>query len=245
MTCSNHAGKGKLYLIPIAIGDTSVERYLPKENIDILKHLKSYVVENARTTRQYLRSILPQLDISSLNIYEADKHDGYSYPRDEVMERLNAGEDIGLVSEAGCPAVADPGSLVVADCHKVGVQVVPLVGPSSILLSLMASGFSGQYFSFHGYLPFDTDERRHTILNWQKSCQERGETHIFIEAPYRNNKLLKELSDLLNPHQKLCMAVDLTTPNEEIIVKPISDWKKLISSGKSWQKRPAIFLIGK
>lgn len=245
MTSSTSKKKGRLFLIPITIGTKNVDRYMPRENIEIIKSVKTYVVENARTARQFIRSILPDLDISTLNIYEADKHKGYDYPKEKVLARLNCGEDIGLMSEAGCPAVADPGHRVVADCHQANIKIEPLVGPSSILLSIMASGFSGQCFTFHGYLPYDQTKRKRMLLNWQKSCQQNGETHVFIEAPYRNDKLIRELIEVLSPSQRLCIAVDLTTPNEEIICRTITNWKLKMDKGATYQKRPAIFLIGK
>lgn len=241
----DHKVYGKLYLFPIAIGEVGVERYLPAENIQLLSQVKSFVVENARTARQYIKKVLPQTNISELNIYEADKHHNYNYPKEEVIGRLLNGEDVGLMSEAGCPAVADPGGRVVADCHRAGIKVVPLVGPSSILLSLMGSGFSGQSFAFHGYLPHQRDERKRTLQEWQRRVQDRGETQIFIEAPYRNDKLIAELCELLPPDMPLCVAVDLTTPDEEITTMPLKRWKVLLKQGITYHKRPAIFLIGK
>ncbi|MBR8764533.1 SAM-dependent methyltransferase [Porphyromonas levii] len=244
MTFKNLDGVGNLYLIPISIGEVGVGRYLPADNLDIIRHTKHYVVENARTARQYIKSVLPEINISTLSIIEVDKHQGYSYPKDEVLQLLRSGMDVGLMSEAGCPAVADPGHHVVADCHRAGIKVVPLVGPSSILLSLMASGFSGQNFAFHGYLTFDNKERRRILLEWQRRAQQ-GETQIFIEAPYRNDKLIEELVELLSPSQKLSVAIDLTTPTEEVHTMVLSEWRKLMKSGASWHKRPAIFLLGK
>lgn len=236
---------GCLYLIPIAIGDSPVNSYQPTHNLDILSSTSIFVVENARTARQYIKSVLPETDISTLTIYEADKHNGYKYPRTEVIENLKSGENVGLMSEAGCPAVADPGHHVVLDCHKAGIQVIPLVGPSSILLSLMGSGFSGQSFCFHGYLTFDPKERRKQLLEMQRRVVHNGETQIFIEAPYRNDKLIKELAEILSPSTELCMAVDLTTKQEEIHRKTMAEWNTTMRKGASWHKRPAIFLIGR
>ncbi len=244
MTYKDLNGLGKLFLIPISIGDVGVERYLPPDNLNVIRAIKYFVVESARTARQYIKSILPEINISDLTILEVDKHHGYNYPKEEVLELLRSGTDVGLMSEAGCPAVADPGHHVVADCHVAGIRVVPLVGPSSILLSLMASGFSGQNFAFHGYLTFDSKERRKILLDWQRKAQQ-GETQIFIEAPYRNDKLIEELVELLSPSQKLSVAIDLTTPQEEIITLPLSEWRKVMKGGASWHKRPAIFLLGK
>lgn len=240
---ASEAKKGSLWLIPITIGSADTGNYQPSHNLRVLENTKHFVVENARTARQYIKSVLPKADISQLNIIEIDKHDGYKYPREEVMAILGRGEDVGLMSEAGCPAVADPGHLVVRDCHRAGVRVVPLVGPSSILLSLMASGFNGQNFAFHGYLPFDKQERRKKLQELQRRA-DQGETQIFIEAPYRNDKLIRELANNLPKAIELCVAIDLTTPSEEIHRHPLSEWVALLDKGRSWHKRPAIFLIG-
>lgn len=235
--------KGKLWLIPISIGDAPLERYQPMENTERMARLKHFVVENARTARQYIKKTVPSADISALNIIEIDKHNGYEYPKESVLRLLNTGEDVGLMSEAGCPAVADPGHLVVRDCHRAGIRVVPMVGPSSILLSLMASGFTGQRFAFHGYLPFDKQERRKKLTELQNRAL-GGETQIFIEAPYRNDKLIRELTSALPKSLELCVAVDLTTDKEEIHRYPLSEWTKYLDKGAEWHKRPAIFLIG-
>lgn len=236
---------GILYLFPITIGSADVGRYLPIENLRLMKEVKNYVVENARTARQYIKKVLPDVNISELTIYEADKHRGYAYAREEVLQKLLAGEDVGVMSEAGCPGVADPGSRVVAECHGAGIRVVPLVGPSSILLSLMASGFSGQNFAFHGYISHDRSMRKKTLLEWQRRVQERGETQIFIEAPYRNDKLIAELCEVLSPNTMLSVAVDLTTPQEEIKRYRLKQWQEQLKRGVTYHKRTAIFLLGK
>lgn len=238
-------GRGCLYLIPIELGEVKVERYQPQHTLELLQRLRYYVVENARTARRYLSRAVPGLDISTLTLYELDKHHDYAYPREKVLELLHDGEDIGVMSEAGCPGVADPGHLVVADCHRDGIQVVPLVGPSSILLSLMASGFNGQHFTFYGYLPHERVVRRRQLLECQRRVVEQGETQIFIEAPYRNDQLIRELCELLSPSLQLSVAVDLTTSAEEIATLPLSLWAKRMSKGVSYHKRPAIFLLGR
>lgn len=235
---------GKLYMIPVTLGETSVDRYQPQYNINVMRRIRYYVVENARTARQYLRSIFSDLDISALTIWEVDKHDGYSYPRKEVINVLQGGEDVGFMSEAGCPGIADPGHLVVRDCHSASIGVVPLVGPSSILLSLMASGFSGQNFTFHGYLPFDDRERKKILSLMLSGATKYHQAQIFIEAPYRNDRLLRSLVDTLPGNLSLCMAVELTTPSEEIHRMPLSEWKKKLATGATWHKRPAIFILG-
>ena len=234
--------KGRLYLIPISLGDAPVECYQPGDNLRILSELTTFVVENAKTARQYIKTVLPETKISELTIYEVDKHNGYTYPA-EVMQALLSGTDVGLMSEAGCPAVADPGSLVVKDAHLKGVQVVPLVGPSSILLSLMASGFSGQRFTFLGYLPIDDKKRKALFTDMVHRVRTYGETQIFIETPYRNDKLIAELCKALPDSLHLCVAVDLTTAKEEIHRYSVREWKR-VAGGLDLHKRPAIFLIG-
>ncbi|MDO4695552.1 SAM-dependent methyltransferase [Porphyromonas sp.] len=234
--------KGKLYLIPISLGISPTDRYQPLYNLQVLSGLKVFIVENAKTARQYIKSVLPESKISELTIYEIDKHNGYVYPA-EVMQVLLSGTDIGLMSEAGCPAVADPGSLIVREAHQKGIQVVPLIGPSSILLSLMASGFSGQRFTFLGYLPIDEKKRKSQFTDMIHRVREHGETQIFIETPYRNDKMIAELCKTLPDSIHLCVAIDLTTENEEIHSHSIKEWKKIFSQ-ISLHKRPAIFLIG-
>lgn len=231
-------------MIPVNLGESPVERYQPPYNLNIMQNVHHYVVENARTARQYLRSLFADMDISALTIWEVDKHHGYTYPKSEVMEILRSGQDVGFMSEAGCPGVADPGHLVVRDCHQAGFRVVPLVGPSSILLSLMASGFSGQNFAFNGYLPFDDKERKRVLGSMLTKVTKQHQAQIFIEAPYRNDRLLKELTEALPGSVSLCMAVELTTEHEEVYRMTISEWKKKLNSGATWHKRPAIFLIG-
>lgn len=239
----SNSRKGQLWLIPITIGSDNPQRYQPHENIEVIGRLQHFVVENARTARQYIKHLIPAADISSLEIVEIDKHDGYRYPKEEVMNWLQSGLDVGLMSEAGCPAVADPGSLVVRDCHKCGIRVNPLVGPSSILLSLMSSGFSGQSFCFHGYLPFDAKLRKKKLQEFVQRAL-GGETQIFIEAPYRNDKLIQELASTLPAQIEICVAIDLTTEQEEIHRYTPSEWLKRLKGGFTCHKRPAIFLLG-
>ena len=230
---------GTLYLIPISIGEVPADYYQPRHNVDIISGLSTYVVENAKTARRYIKSVCPDRDISELTILEIDKHDAYAFPP-QALQLLREGQDMGLMSEAGCPAVADPGSNLVAEAHRIGARVVPLVGPSSILLSLMASGFNGQSFSFHGYIPFDAQRRKELFGEFVKRSN-RGETQIFIEAPYRNDKLIDELLRILPSEFRLCVACDLTTEREEIISRSVASWK--VTDRPSFHKRPCIFLI--
>lgn len=234
---------GKLYLIPISLGEAEAERYQPAMNLAVISKLSVYVVENARTARQYIKSVAPDVHMAGLTIYEIDKHNGYSYP-EEVIVSLKSGRDVGLMSEAGCPAVADPGGLIVRRAHREGIEVVPLVGPSSILLSLMASGFSGQRFAFRGYLPIDERKRKATISDMIHRVGMHDETQIFIETPYRNDKLLAELCRSLPETLSICVAVDLTTEREEIHTRTVKVWKQTADK-VVLHKRPAIFLIGK
>lgn len=236
---------GILYLIPVPLGEGGAERFCPPWNQELVSRLNHFVVENARTARRFIRLLCPEKSPHEVTLYEVDKHHGYRYPREEVMALLHDGTDVGLMSEAGCPCVADPGSVVVADCHREGIKVVPLVGPSSILLALMASGFSGQAFAFHGYLPFDATKRRRLLSDFASRIRQSGETQIFIEAPYRNDRLLAELVTTLPHDLSLCMAVDLTTDQEEIYRMTLTEWReKLRREEPSWHKRPAIFLLG-
>lgn len=238
--------QGKLYMLPVELGDAAHTRYLPSYNVEVMARLDAFVVENARTARQYLRKLFSDKDLSATRIFEADKHDGYSYPREEVFALLKGGTDVGFMSEAGCPGVADPGAKVVADCHRDGIEVVPLVGPSSILLGLMASGFGGQSFKFWGYLPFVKEQRKNALRDISTKAERQHETQIFIEAPYRNDALLRELADTLPPSLSICLCVDLTTPEEEILRLTVREWRSKLSEKKlSFHKRPAIFLVGK
>lgn len=232
---------GILYLIPISIGESPIERYQPKYNLDLIAGMEAFVVENIKTARRYIKHISPSRDLERVKIWQIDKHDDYSFPH-EAIEWIQAGKDVGLMSEAGCPAVADPGSNLISKVHQMGTRIVPLVGPCSILLALMGSGFNGQQFCFHGYLPFSPSQRKSLFDNLIRRCQQ-GETQIFIEAPYRNDKLLQELIRTLPSHLRLCVAADLTTDREEIISLPMPAWRR--ASLPDLHKRPTIFLLSK
>lgn len=238
---------GKLYMIPVELGgDSAVGYYAPPYNLAVMSRLGAFVVENARTARQFLRKLFHDKEISTLQIFEVDKHDGYKYPKEEVFRLLKSGEDVGFMSEAGCPGVADPGARVVSDCHREGISVVPLVGPSSILLGLMASGFSGQNFRFVGYLPFDKEKHRVALKEIARRADKDCETQIFIEVPYRNDALLRALLETLPEALSLCVCVDLTTPDEMILRHSVREWRRLLGKKElSFHKRPAIFLVGK
>lgn len=240
--------RGKLYMIPITLGSAQKEVYQPILVEQTIDRIQYFIVENTRTARQYIRSIFPDKNLNDLTFYQVDKHHNYQYDSEAVFECLESGNDVGFMSEAGCPGIADPGSEVVRACHTQGIQVVPLVGPSSILLVLMASGMNGQHFTFEGYLPFDDKERIARIRQMYASVVSHNHTHIFIEAPYRNDKLLTALvQNMPSSGVRVGMAVDLTTPDEEIIVQDRKGWYSLIQNSKewSWHKRPAIFIIGR
>lgn len=229
-----------LYLIPVEISASSTEMTIPAGNIHIIRSIRTFIVENTRTARRCLRHWDRTFPIDECTFHELNGHT----PVTEVDGYLNAlrrGEPVGVMSEAGCPAVADPGADVVAIAQREGLKVVPLVGPSSILLSLMGSGFNGQGFAFNGYLPIDEDARVKAVKELEHLCERRGQTQIFIETPYRNNKMVKFLASTLRPDTLLCVACDLTDPEQQsIITLPASKWK---SMQPDYGKRPAIFLI--
>ncbi|MFT7335369.1 MAG: 16S rRNA (cytidine1402-2'-O)-methyltransferase [Porticoccaceae bacterium] len=232
---------GKLYLIPTTMGDCDPMDVLPqtvKRTIDFIDH---YIVENDKTARKSIKEVNPEKKQSELVLFTLNK-------RTEVKEHLDfikpllEGKNMGLMSEAGCPGVADPGAVIVKLAHEKGIQVVPLVGPSSILLAMMASGMNGQSFTFHGYLPIEKDEKRASFKNLEKTSFEQNQSQIFIETPYRNNKLLEDLLQTLHPETHLCIATDITLPTEYIKTKKIAAWKK---ETIDLHKRPTIFIIHK
>ncbi len=231
----------KLFLIPTTLGDTSIERVLPPDLTQIISSITVFIVENLRTARRFLKKVNPSIVIDDLVFFELNQHtDKKEISR--FLEPNLRGLDIGIISEAGCPGVADPGADVVRIAHTRNIQVVPLVGPSSILLALMASGMSGQNFAFNGYLPIKNPEKSQQIKLLEKRMQMEGQTQIFIEAPYRNAQLLGELLKNCEPETMLCIAVDITLDTEFIRSKPVSYWKTHLPD---IQKRPAIFMIGK
>lgn len=228
----------KLYLFPVPVGDTSPADVLPMRNIEIIRTVKHFIVENLRSARRFLKSCDRAIDIDTLTLTELSEH-----TRPEEVEAMLApmqqGFDMGVISEAGCPAVADPGADAVAIAQRRGYEVVPLVGPSSIILSLMASGFNGQSFSFCGYLPIE-EARRSAKLKEMVSAIRKGQTQIFIEAPYRNNRLIEALVRTLPGDLRLCVASDITGPAQSIVTLPMSKW-----AGRkyNYDKIPTIFLL--
>lgn len=228
-----------LYLFPVGLSESAITDVLPQVNIDLLRQVRYFVVENLRSARRFLKKVDRNIDIDSLTFTELSEHT----PALEIpamLAPLERGEAIGVISEAGCPAVADPGSDLVAAAQRRGLKVIPLVGPSSILLSLMGSGFNGQSFAFAGYLPIDDSARSKCLKEMQHRIQRERQTQIFIETPYRNNRLLAELCQRLPGNMLLCVASDITGPNQSIITRPLSQWAK---ASYDYNKIPTIFLL--
>ncbi len=228
-----------LYLIPSTMSDTPAETVIPAGNIAIIRGIKDFVVENIRTTRRFLKRCDRDIDIDSLSFTVLDEHtDMTDIP--SMLSPLRSGRPIGIVSEAGCPAVADPGSDLVAVAQAEGFEVVPLVGPSSIILALMASGFNGQSFAFTGYLPYENKARITRLREMERRIKQESQTQIFIETPYRNNKLIAELANSLPSGLRLCVASDITGPKQSIVTLPLEKWAK---RKYDYDKIPSIFLL--
>ncbi len=230
---------GNLYLIPTTLGESETSHVIPFEVATIVKQIKYFIVENIRTARRYLRKLDSQLNIDELQFFELNQHTN-SQVVEEYLKPIFDGFDVGIISEAGCPGIADPGADVVKLAHLRQIRVIPLVGPSSILLSLMASGMNGQNFAFIGYIPVKTAERIKAIKEIEKRSSVEKQTQIFIEAPYRNTPLLNDLIKTLNVQTMLCVACDLTLETEYIKTQTVAQWKK---ATPDISKRPAIFLI--
>ena len=229
-----------LYLIPVTLGPTPLDKVLPAYNTDVVRSIRHFIVEEVRTTRRFLKQVDRQIDIDALTFYPIGKHaDAAQFSR--YLDPLRRGEDVGVISEAGCPAVADPGADVVAIAQREGLHVVPLVGPSSILLSVMASGFNGQSFSFHGYLPIDAGERAKRLRQLEARAGQEHQTQLFIETPYRNTRLFADILAACQPSTRLCVAAGLTTDAEYIRTRRLDEWKR--TGLPDLGKVPAIFLI--
>ena len=231
-----------LYLIPSALGEPDI-RHLSPALVEAMDSLDYFIVERARSARRFIKACLPHKNIGSLEIVELDKHDAELGVKEFIINLVRQNRSAGLLSEAGAPAVADPGALIVAKAHASGVRVVPLVGPSAILLALMASGMNGQAFCFHGYLPVKKPELSKALRKLEERVARDGATQLFIEAPYRNQSLISTACEALRPDTRLCMAIDLTLPTEQIIRKDIRSWQVMQTA--AFHKRPAIFLIGR
>jgi 16S rRNA (cytidine1402-2'-O)-methyltransferase len=231
---------GTLYLIPCTLGDTPAGQVLPQHVIDIARKLKHFVVEQPRTARQFLSALKHEQPIQSLHFATLNEHTAAKELAD-LLAPLLAGEDVGIISEAGCPGIADPGADLVNLAHRSGIRVVPLVGPSSILLALMASGLNGQCFAFHGYLPIAEADRNKTIASLEAESARRNQTQMLIETPYRNEKMFGALLSHCRPQTLLCVSSDITLPTEQIRTCTVAQWKSLPMP--QLNKRPSLFLL--
>lgn len=233
---------GRLFLIPSPLGEYAPEQVIPAPVLEKLREIRRYVVEETRTARRYLSAAGLKGHIGELEFRELNEH---TVPEEvesllDMFSQDGKPVDVGLISEAGLPAVADPGAQLVILCHQHGIQVVPLVGPSSLMLALMASGLNGQSFAFAGYLPAKTDDRRKAIRDLEKRSAQLCQTEIFIETPYRNDSLMADLLATLQPGTKLCIAADITVDGETIMTRTVKGWR---SSPFTIGKRPCVFLI--
>jgi 16S rRNA (cytidine1402-2'-O)-methyltransferase len=230
---------GKLYLIPTVLAENTNDKVLSPQIKEVVVHTEYFFAEELRTARRFISSLKTGKPIESLKFFELNK----DTPKDSFQKDFDSipkGVDIGILSEAGCPGVADPGAMAVAHAHKINMEVMPLVGPSSILLALMGSGFNGQSFCFHGYLPIDKAEKIKHIKNLERESKSRNQTQIFMETPYRNMKMLEEILPVLNAETQFCIAAGLTSENQFVKTKKVKDWPKLLPD---IHKRPAIFLL--
>lgn len=233
--------KGKLYLIPTTLGDMDPHDVLPQTVKRAIDFIDDYIVENEKTARKFIKAIHPEKVQSSLRLTPLNKRTEISEYNAMIAPCLN-GFNIGLMSEAGCPGVADPGAVIVKIAHEKGIQVIPLVGPSSILLAMMGSGMNGQSFAFNGYLPIDKGDKKVALKNFESLSASKNQSQIFIETPYRNNKLLEDVLQTLHPNTHLCIATDITLPTEYIKTMRVADWKKV---KVDLHNRPTIFILHK
>ena len=232
---------GKLYLIPTTLGEMNPEEVLPVTVKRTLEFIDYYIVENEKTARRFIKSVLPEKKQPDLKLFALNKHTEVT-EHYEFIKPLLEGKNMGLMSEAGCPGVADPGAAIVKLAHEKRIQVVPLVGPSSILLAMMASGMNGQSFAFNGYLPIDKSEKKNALKNFEKLSFDKNQSQLFIETPYRNNKLMEDLLQILQPSTHLCVACDITLPTEYIKTFTVNQWKK---NKVDLHNRPCIFILHK
>lgn len=233
--------KGKLYLIPVTLGDISPFEVLPLSIKKVIEGIDHYVVENEKTARRFIKSIVPSKSQPDLVLFPINKYtDTAEVP--SFLDPCFQGHNMGVMSEAGVPGVADPGADVIKVAHQKGIQVIPLVGPSSILMAVMASGLNGQNFAFNGYLPIDNMERRKKIKELESRSFNEQQSQLFIETPYRNNKMMEELLVQLHAETEVCIACDITLPTEYIKTMSVNLWKKQVPD---LHKRPTIFMIHK
>ena len=231
-----------LYLIPTQLSDVALERVLPAYNIEVVRGIRYFVVESLRSARRFLKKCDRDIDIDSLTFNELNEHTDLkdTAALEDLLAPIARGEAVGIISDAGCPAVADPGADLVAIAQRRGYKVFPLVGPSSILMSLMASGFNGQRFAFEGYLPVDAQARQARLKEMMRRIEREQQTQIFIEAPYRNNQLIADLAQRLPGSLRLCVASDITGESQSIITRSLAEWKQ---SRYGYHKIPTIFLL--
>lgn len=232
--------KGTLYLIPTTLGESAYDQVIPSFNNAILQEIDVFIVENIKTARRFIKKTAPDKVIDELVFHEINKRTNLDM-LPTFLKPIEEGRNIGVISDAGCPGVADPGADVVALAHQKNIKVMPLVGPSSILLSLMASGFNGQSFCFNGYLPKEQKDRVRKLKDLERMAIAQKQTQLFIETPYRNQHVLTDLLANCNPNTKLCIAVDITMASEQIATKTIAEWK---NTTIDLNKRPCIFLLG-
>ncbi len=231
--------RGNLYLIPTTLGDNEPLEVLPISVKKVIEKTEHFIVENEKSARRFIKKMTPRKSQPDLHIYKLDKYTT-ALETQHYLDACLEGAHVGLLSEAGVPAVADPGAVIVSLAHQKNIKVVPLVGPSSILMALMASGLNGQNFAFNGYLPIDRAERKKSIKSLEKLSLEKNQSQLFIETPYRNEKMLSDLIQTLHPTTSLCVAVDISLPTESIRTLSVEAWKKEMTN---LQKRPAIFII--
>lgn len=231
--------KGILYLIPSVLAEGTAQQVISPQIKDVVQNTKYYAVENLRTARRYISSLRLGITIEELQMQVLDKKTK-EHQVGQILAPLLEGNDVGVISEAGCPGIADPGALAVEFAHKRGIKVVPLTGPSSMFMALMASGFNGQSFAFHGYIPIDKKARIEVIKKLESDSASNYRTQIFMETPFRNNHLLEDLKNTLNPSTKLCIAKNITGADEFIQTKTVSEWKK---TNIDLHKIPTVFLI--
>lgn len=231
--------KGKLYLIPLPLAEDCLECTIPAAVAPLAKRLKHFIVESEKISRRYLKKLDRSIHIDELQFHLLNEHTPESESRNMLKAAL-LGEDVGLMSDAGCPAVADPGALVVALAHQLGIQVVPLTGPNSILLTLMGSGFNGQCFAFQGYLPVDKVKRKQRLLALEAESRQKKMTMLFIETPYRNNQMLETLLQSCHPDTRLCIGTDLTAETELLQSQSVKAWQKAVPD---LHKRPTVFAL--
>lgn len=231
---------GTLYLIPVSLGETNNDKLFPNINLRLIDELDYLVVENERSARRFIRSTGSKRDFDNLELILLDKRTK-QHEISKPIELLIQGKDVGIMSEAGCPGVADPGQILIAEAHNYNIKVVPLIGPSSILLGLMGSGLNGQGFTFHGYLPIEKRDRIKKLRDLDAAVSKTGHTQIFMETPYRNEKLFDGVLKTCNGNHKLCVAVDITLETEQIKTLAIAEWK---ANKINLHKRPCMFLLG-